>query len=141
MQILDYKLEAYISYKVESIEEFLTFCEQVVENMTKDDKVRFKLKSSIHELITNSIEHGYKKNPGKITVSLRKEPDSIVFEVSDEGLGFDISKINFDRTFEDLDSTTSRGWGLLITNKLSKNIIISPNNPIGTKVTVIIPIQ
>lgn len=141
MQILDYKLEAYVSYKVDSIENLFILCEQVIENMTSDVKARFKLKCAIHELITNSVEHGYNKSPGKILISIRKENDSIIFEITDEGAGLDPSSINFDRTLEDLDSTAIRGWGLLITNKLSNNMTITANTPLGTKVTVIIATQ
>lgn len=138
MQILDYKLEAYISYQVDSIEKLLTICEQVIENITTNEKVRFKLKSALHELITNSIEHGYNKNSGKITVSLKREKEAIVFEIADEGKGFDISTVDFDRTLEDLDTTTARGWGLIITQSLSENMFITSNTPTGTKITVVI---
>jgi serine/threonine-protein kinase RsbW len=140
MQIIDYKLEAYISYKVDCIEKLLNICEQVIENITADEKVRFKLKSALHELITNSIEHGYNKGSGKITVSFKREKESIVFEIADEGRGFDIASMNLDRTLEDIDRTTARGWGLIITQNLSENMSITPNTPSGIKITIVVPI-
>jgi len=40
---------------------FLSSCEEVINNMTSDEKTVFKLKSATHELLINSLEHGYKK--------------------------------------------------------------------------------
>jgi serine/threonine-protein kinase RsbW len=139
MQILNYKLEAFISYKVDSIEKLFTACEQAIEYITDDEKVRFKLKSALHELITNSMEHGYNKDSGKISVSLKREKESIIFEIADEGDGFDISTMKSDRALEDLDMTTARGWGLIITQNLLENMSITPNTPKGTKITIVIP--
>lgn len=61
MQILNYNLEAFIPYDEDNIEKFLTICEDAIDNITNDEKPKFKLKSAIHELLVNSLEHGYKK--------------------------------------------------------------------------------
>ena len=61
MQILKYKLEAYVPFDNDSIEKFLFLCEETINNLTSDKEIIFKLKSATHELLINSLEHGYGK--------------------------------------------------------------------------------
>jgi len=51
MQILSCKLNAHIPFDKDSIEKFLSSCEEVINNMTSDEKTVFKLKSATHELL------------------------------------------------------------------------------------------
>ncbi|TYQ16006.1 UNVERIFIED_CONTAM: stage II sporulation protein AB (anti-sigma F factor) [Acetivibrio alkalicellulosi] len=138
MKILKYKLEAYIPFDKNSIEKFLFFCEETINNITTDEKKVFRLKSAAHELLINSLEHGYNKNAGKVTFSIESKGDSILLEMSDEGSGLDISSLNLERHCSDLQSINGRGWGLMILKKLSDNMTISSNTPNGTKISILI---
>lgn len=141
MQILNYNLEAFIPYDEDNIEKFLTICEDAIDNITNDEKPKFKLKSAIHELLVNSLEHGYKKNPGKVSLSIKRTEDSILFELCDEGNGVDLETLNLNRRVSDMNSMSSRGWGLTLVNNFSTNLKIVPNNPKGTKITLTIPLD
>ncbi|NLP15359.1 MAG: ATP-binding protein [Clostridium sp.] len=136
MQILSYKLNAYIPFDKDSIEKFLFVCEDVINNMTSDEKTIFKLKSATHELLINSLEHGYGKSAGEVCFSMSRKENMIQLEMSDEGTGFDASVLNLDEQNMNQDTLKGRGWGLLIIKKLCDSIQISPNTPRGTKVTV-----
>lgn len=136
MQILSYKLDAFIPFEKDSIETFLCLCEEVINNMTLDEKVIFKLKSATHELLINSLEHGYKKRAGKVFFSMEKRDNSILLEIADEGSGLKTSSIDFDKRNSDLSTLKCRGWGLLIIKKLSDDMHITHNLPQGTKVSV-----
>lgn len=136
MQIISYKLNAYIPFDKDSIEKFLFVCEDVINNMTSDEKTIFKLKSATHELLINSLEHGYGKSAGEVCFSMSRKENMIQLEMSDEGTGFDASVLNLDEQNMNQDTLKGRGWGLLIIKKLCDSIQISPNTPRGTKVTV-----
>lgn len=138
MQILSYKLNAYIPFDKDSIEKFLFVCEEVINNMTSDEKTVFKLKSAAHELLINSLEHGYRKSAGKVSFSMEKSENIIKLEMSDEGFGLDTSLLNLEKNNLDLSTVKGRGWGLLIIKKLCDGMEITPNSPNGTKVTVTI---
>jgi len=141
MQILNYNLEAYIPYDEDNIERFLTLCEEAIENITDSDAPRYRLKSAIHELLINSLEHGYKKSPGKVSLSLKRTEDSILFELCDEGNGVNINELNLNREVSDFNSMSSRGWGLSLIYKYSSSFQITPNTPKGTKISLTIPLD
>ncbi|MCX7746831.1 MAG: ATP-binding protein [Clostridia bacterium] len=144
MQVLSYNLEAYIPFEEDSIEKVLTFSEEIINSVTSDESARFKLKSAVHELVVNSLEHGYNKSPGKISLSIKKENNTIYFDICDEGSGLDMSLDSLSKkTFEldqmpDISSLTGRGRGLLITSQLFDSMEISPNLPKGTKISLTI---
>ncbi|HOM02556.1 MAG TPA: ATP-binding protein [Acetivibrio sp.] len=136
MEILSYKLNAHIPFDKDSIEMFLSSCEEVISNMTSDEKTVFKLKSATHELLINSLEHGYKKSAGNVSFFIEKHEHTIQLEVSDEGVGFDTSSLNLEKDHSSLNTIKGRGWGLFILKKLCDNIQITSSPLKGTKVTV-----
>ncbi len=136
MQILSYKLDAFITFDKDSIENFLVLCEDVICKMTSDQKAIFKLKSATHELLVNSLEHGYRKEAGNVSFQIKKHPDKITLEMSDEGSGFDTSRLNSENHDTDLNSINGRGWGLMIIKRLSDSMEITPNTPKGTKISI-----
>lgn len=136
MQILKYKLEAYIPFNTDSIEKFLFLCEETINNLTADKKIIFKLKSATHELLINSLEHGYGKTPGKVSFLMERTENSILLEITDEGSGLNPSSLDLEKQYTDFNNLNGRGWGLMILSKLSDNMIITPNKPKGTKVSI-----
>ena len=136
MQILKYELEAYIPFDNESIEKFLFLCEETINNLTPDQEVIFKLKSATHELLINSLEHGYGKTPGKVSFLMEKTEHSIILEMTDEGSGLNPSTLDLEKQCTDLDSARDRGWGLMILKRLADKMEITPNKPKGTKVSI-----
>lgn len=141
MQILSYKLDAFIPFENESIESFLVLCEDAVSKMISDEQTIFKLKSAIHELLINSLEHGYKKEGGTIHFYIERTDKSITLELADEGSGFDPCLLDSNTPCTDMNSVNERGWGLLIIKKLCDSMTITPNTPKGTKITVVISLS
>jgi serine/threonine-protein kinase RsbW len=139
MQIVNYKLETLIQYEENQIDELLVLCEEAVYHITTNERIRYKLKSALHELVINSLEHGYNKNLGKVSISIKNEQNCIVLVVADEGSGMQSSSIKSDFYLSSINSAQKRGWGLLMTAKLSGNISVAPNNPCGTIITISIP--
>lgn len=136
MQILKYNLEAYIPFDENSIEKFLSLCEETINNFTSDENIIFKLKSAVHELLINSLEHGYGKTSGKVSFLMEKTKHSILLEITDEGSGLNPSVLDLEKQYIDLNSANGRGWGLMILSKLSDNMVITSNKPKGTKISI-----
>lgn len=141
MQILSYKLDAFIPYESSSIEDFLVTCEDAISKMISDEQATFKLKSATHELLINALEHGYKKDGGNVSFSLVRHSDSITLEMSDEGTGIDTSQLNLENLGNDLTTIKRRGWGLLIIKRLSDSMEITPNTPRGTRIIISVPLS
>ncbi|WP_010248094.1 ATP-binding protein [Acetivibrio cellulolyticus] len=141
MQILSYKLDAFIPFDKDSIEDFLVLCEDVICKMTSDEKAIFKLKSATHELLINSLEHGYNRNAGTVSFYMKRHPDKITLEMTDEGSGFDTSLLKSENLGTDLNSIKGRGWGLMIIKRLSDSMEITPNTPKGTKINISISLN
>ncbi len=140
MQIYNFVLKSNIMFEVNSIEKILTLCENAIMNFNVSEDIQFKLKSIIHELVVNSLEHGYKKKSGIVNIEIKKSDTFVFFEISDEGDGIDLSQIDLNREIFDLNSFTTRGWGLSIINNFSKDMKIQSNEPKGTKISLTLPI-
>ncbi len=141
MQILKYNLEAYIPYDEENIEKFLMLCEEAIDSITSEETPKYKLKSAVHELLVNCLEHGYEKNPGKVSLTIKKSDNSIFFEICDEGNGLDSASVELNREVADIDNVSCRGWGLTLVNLFSDSLKIVPNHPKGTRISLIIPLD
>ncbi|WP_242836687.1 sensor histidine kinase [Clostridium sp. BNL1100] len=108
-------------------------------------------KLCIEPLVENAVVHGLEEKVGKGTLELtiRRENESIFFEVTDDGAGFKTGKINL----EDNETITRRkkghnNIGLLNTHKRIRlmygepyGVQIESKTNIGAKVTVHIPID
>jgi len=99
-------------------------------------------------LIMNSIIHGFERgNKGNITINVRKNDETIVFEYSDDGIG--ISEENIDKIF-DVFFTTKRleggtGLGLniifnIVTQNLEGTIQVKSKVGVGTTFIIEIPL-
>ncbi len=79
---------------------------------------------SLLEIVSNAITHGNKGNTEKeVTIHAFSAPDKIIFEVRDEGTGFDASHIPDPTLPENLFNP--RGRGLFIAKKLSDALEIN----------------
>lgn len=136
MQVLDYHIEADLHYNEEEIDNFISHCEDIINNATQNKNTAFKLKIAVHELVVNCVEHGYQKNSGKVTFSLKKLEGKVILEISDAGKGFNFDDFDFEKKSTSLDEIQARGWGLLIINRLVEKMDVVPLEPIGTKVSI-----
>lgn len=140
MKLNRFSVSADLEYDPQSIDSFVTVCEELIACVTTDTSARFFLKNAVDEFTVNSIEHGYQKNPGTITVTVENLPDRITFEITDQGVGIDPSKIQFDREAVSEEDLKPRGWALSILNRITNGIEIRPNNPRGAIISLSIPV-
>ncbi|WP_217593549.1 sensor histidine kinase [Cohnella sp. GbtcB17] len=106
-------------------------------------------KLSIEPLVENAIVHGLEKKVGKgtLTLRIRREGDTIYFEITDNGLGFESGLMDKDHALSAGKKKTGHHHiGLNNTNKRIKliygdayGIDIESRRNLGSKVTVRIP--
>lgn len=140
MKLNRFSVTADLNYSPESIDSFVTVCEDLISHVTPDTSARFFLKNAVDEFTLNSIEHGYKMKSGEITVSIESLQDKIYLQISDNGIGVDLSKIKMDREARTEEDLEPRGWALSILNRITNGVDIRPNNPNGAIVSLSIPV-
>ena len=70
----------------------------------------FTLSIALTEAITNAIIHGNEKNPAKrVFAQALIEPERVVFQIADEGTGFDYQKLADPTKKENLLKQSGRG--------------------------------
>ncbi len=140
-------IEFYLYLQKMRFEDKLEYVIQVSDDSILDLMLP---KLSIEPLVENSVVHGLEKKLGKGTVELniRKENESIYFEVTDNGVGFESGSINLN-----VDSTVGKrkehnSIGLINTHKRIAlmygepyGIQIESQINEGSKVTVRIPVD
>ncbi len=141
MDIQRFNLTARLDYNPESLDKFVDLCEQAILSITENRQARFLLKTAVDELTLNAVEHGYGKESGLVTVSLEHCGDAIRFEISDYGRGIDPAKVRFDRIAQSEDDLYSRGWAFSILDKLSEGVEINPNDPHGSRISLLVPLK
>jgi serine/threonine-protein kinase RsbW len=70
-----------------------------------DDQV-LDMQLAIEEAITNTIQHGYRGNPGSVTIHTDVGPDLMIVEIADDAPGFDpllVPKPDVTSALEDRD--------------------------------------
>lgn len=140
MKLKEFSITADLQYTPQSIDSFITVCEDLIACVTSDSSARFFLKNAVDEFTTNAIEHGYLKCSGEITVNVRSQPDRITLEFCDHGVGIDPDKIQFDREARTEEDLKPRGWAMAILNRISNGIDIRPNLPKGSIISLSIPV-
>lgn len=140
MKLNKFSVTADLDYSPDSIDSFITVCEGLISCVTTDPSARFFLKNAVDEFTLNSIEHGYGKNSGEITVNIESRMDKIYLEISDHGVGVDPSKVRMDREALTEEDLKSGGWALSILNHITNSVCIKPNNPNGAIISLNIPV-
>ncbi len=70
----------------------------------------FTLSIALTEAITNAIIHGNEKDPAKrVFAQALIEPERVVFQIADEGTGFDYQKLDDPTKKENLLKQSGRG--------------------------------
>lgn len=123
----------------------------------------FKFKENMHaywladpvrlrQIMINLISNAVKFTPkGEVSVALREQNESVVFEVKDTGVGISQSELSklFNR-FEQADATTTRnfggtGLGLPIAKQLAHlmggEITVTSEENIGSTFSVVLPLK
>jgi serine/threonine-protein kinase RsbW len=77
-----------------------------------NDETLNDLKLAVTEACTNSVRHAYEENGGTVDIVYELHDDRLVVEVSDDGEGFDLEKL------EEKGELTEGGLGIAIIRAL-----------------------
>ena len=90
------------------------FVEKVAEQFNLSSDVHGNMLVSLTEAVTNAIIHGNRSDQTKnVSISLRRQKDSVAIRVSDEGPGFDPQKVPDPTSPECIEECGGRGIFLM----------------------------
>ena len=109
----------------ESVAVLENFVDDLVSNLHIGDDVYANLMTCLNEAITNAIFHGNKQNPDKkVYINLEViNQKRLIFNVADEGAGFDFNDIPDPTDEANLEKLTGRG--VYIMKKLADQCIFN----------------
>jgi serine/threonine-protein kinase RsbW len=123
----------------ESIHEVERLIEEICDSNNLNHSYLGCITVALTEAFTNALEHGNKRNPEKfITVNYDKTSTGLVFNVSDEGEGFNFHSIP--EIKDDGQEKVFPGRGIFLIKTLSDNVkFVEPGNEIeiGFKISSI----
>ena len=93
------------------------------------------IKTALSEAITNAIDHGYDKVPGKVIVKVSiYDEEKIVIEVIDYGKGIEDIELAMTPTYTTKPEMEHAGMGFTIMESFMDQVIIDSNVNKGTKI-------
>ncbi|WP_340152885.1 ATP-binding protein [uncultured Marivirga sp.] len=107
-----------ISISIPSLSENIRIVESFIDNAKEkfdlDDDIYGNIMIAVTESVNNAIIHGNQGNKDKnVFLSLTMEENTIVFNVSDEGKGFDYNALPDPTAPENIDKPGGRGIFLM----------------------------
>ncbi|WKV13279.1 ATP-binding protein [Marivirga harenae] len=107
-----------ISISIPSLSENIRIVESFIDNAKEkfdlDDDIYGNIMIAVTESVNNAIIHGNQGNKDKnVFLSLTMEENTIVFNVSDQGTGFDYNALPDPTAPENIDKPGGRGIFLM----------------------------
>ena len=114
----------------EKLRDIRMFVSGSLKNHALPDVQISTLVLAVDEVCANLIIHSHKCNPKEyIEISITIDADSIVFDIIDNGAGFDISSYNEPSLGEIVKKKRKGGLGLILVRKIMDKIeMITENN-------------
>ena len=121
MTKLDYSFE--LKSKLSELETLCRHLEDCGDIMNLPQKCLFEINLSLDELFTNIISYGYQDDlEHQIKFSLTKDRETLVLEVEDEGVPFNLLNAADPEVSQDLDSIDIGGLGIHLIKKMMDDI-------------------
>jgi len=107
-----------ISISIPSLSENIRIVESFIDNAKEkfdlNDDIYGNIMIAVTESVNNAIVHGNDNNKDKnVYLSLNMENNTIVFDISDEGKGFDYNSLPDPTAPENIDKPGGRGIFLM----------------------------
>lgn len=108
----------------EQVSSLESFVDEIKQNFDIKEEMFGNILITLTEAVNNSIVHGNGADESKkVRVSAKKEGNSLVLTVADEGEGFDYSDLPDPTNPENIEKLTGRGVFLM--NQLSDLMVFS----------------
>lgn len=107
----------------EKLRDIRMFVSESLKNHTLPDVQISTLVLAVDEVCANLIIHSHKCNPKEnIEISITIDADTIVFDIIDDGTGFDISSYSEPSLGEIVKKKRKGGLGLILVRKIMDKI-------------------
>ena len=113
-----------ISCSKQNLAKIRQFVQQTLDMYQVPDVESHKLVLAVDEVCANLIIHANNCNPGeKLELIINIDPDeNIVFEIKDQGIGFDISKYKEPQIEDIVMSKRKGGLGLMLVKRIMDQV-------------------
>jgi len=127
------KKEIRFTSKRENIHLVERFTEDICDAYNINNTYFGNIMLSLTEAVENAIIHGNKLNPQKtVTLAFHSKPKSLVFEVTDQGEGFDFLHLS-DPTDINIPFNDNTGTGVFLMKALADKVVFLEN---GRKIQI-----
>ena len=106
----------------------------VAKHMGLDDEKSAEISMALIEATINAFEHS-NSQAGNVEIHFVIQRDTLLITVTDQGKGFDKSKVKIPKIEEKLSSDFKRGWGLQLIQELMDTVKYESSEE-GTTVTM-----
>jgi serine/threonine-protein kinase RsbW len=111
---ISFTLDKNIPADLKKINPLIKSIAKKVMILTKSEDESFKIKLALEEALTNAIRHGNKFNPRlKIRVRIKLSSKKALFDICDQGQGFDYRKLPDPTAKDRLYKPSGRGVYLM----------------------------
>ncbi len=108
--------------------------EVVSKHMGLSEEKTAEISMALIEATINAFEHS-KSKTSNVVIHFTIQEDTLIIKVTDQGKGFDKSKVAVPNIEEKLSSNYKRGWGLQLIQELMDTVEFESNDD-GTTVTM-----
>ena len=108
--------------------------EVVAKHMGLDDEKSAEISMALIEATINAFEHS-NSQAGNVEIHFVIQEETLLITVSDQGKGFDKSKVKIPKIEEKISSDFKRGWGLQLIQELMDTVKFESSEK-GTTVTM-----
>ena len=108
--------------------------EVVAKHMGLDDEKSAEISMALIEATINAFEHS-NSQAGNVEIHFVIQEETLLITVSDQGKGFDKSKVKIPKIEEKISSDFKRGWGLQLIQELMDTVKYESSEE-GTTVTM-----
>lgn len=106
--------DIHINSEIKNIAIIEKLIEEICGDVIGGNEMFGNILIAVLEGVTNCIIHGNKRNPTKLVhIKIRYNENEIVFEISDEGSGFDLNAIPDPTKQENIENPHGRGIFLM----------------------------
>jgi len=108
--------------------------EVVAKHMGLDEEKSAEISMALIEATINAFEHS-NSQAGNVEIHFVIQEETLLITVSDQGKGFDKSKVKIPKIEEKISSDFKRGWGLQLIQELMDTVKYESSEE-GTTVTM-----
>ena len=123
---IDSKLENVSIVRV-AVTSFVSMLEIKIDDL-------MDIKTAVSEAVTNSVEHAYLDNKGKIDILVNIKNNIITIEVEDYGIGIDDLEIAMTAAYTSKPEKEHAGLGFTIMEAFMDEVIVDTKKDKGTKI-------